>query len=154
MLKHQLGPTCLLFLTLTILTFVMRSKSNTINSNSESKNIIKRPFQIQPIDITTVDRKVRPWFHDTILTGLCSDGVPLPPALCPVFTGALPGPGELWPDIWHNIEAPVKTREAREALEDRRRLRARVLQLEAEVEHLERSRALDIYNSLDRREGK
>ena len=52
------------------------------------------------------------------------------------------------------IKAPVKTREARETLEDRRRLQAQVLQLEAEVEHLERSRALDIYNSLDRREGK
>ena len=52
------------------------------------------------------------------------------------------------------LRPSVKTREAREAVEDRERLRARVLQLEAKVEHLERIRALDIYNSLERREGK
>ena len=151
MLKHQLGPTGLFFVTLTIFTFTM----NTINFyHSGNKNIIKRPFQIQPIDIETIERRVRHYYHDHTLTGLCSDGVPSLPALCAVLAGALPGHGELRPDICHNIEAPVKTREAREALEDRRRLQARVLQLEAEVEHLERSRALDIYNSLDRREGK
>ena len=48
----------------------------------------------------------------------------------------------------------VQAREAREAAEDRQRLRARVLELEAELAHLEGVRALDIFNSLDRREGK
>ena len=48
----------------------------------------------------------------------------------------------------------VQAREAREAAEDRQRLRARVLELEAELAHLEGVRAPDIYNSLDRREGK
>ena len=57
-------------------------------------------------------------------------------------------------DIILRPSVSVKTREAREAVEDRERLRVRVLQLEAKVEHLERIRALDIYNSLERREGK
>ena len=48
----------------------------------------------------------------------------------------------------------VQAREAREAAEDGQRLRARVLELEAELAHLEGVRALDIFNSLDRREGK
>ena len=60
MLKYQLDPTGLFFLTLAILTFVLSSKSNTIHSNSKNKNIMKRPFQIQSVDIPTVDRKVRP----------------------------------------------------------------------------------------------
>ena len=52
------------------------------------------------------------------------------------------------------LRPSVKTREAREAAEDRERLRARVLQLEAKVEHLKRIQALDIYNSLERQKGK
>ena len=100
MLKYQLDPTGLFFLTLAILTFVLSSKSNTIlYSNSKNKNIIKGPFQIQSVDIATVDRKVRPNYHDHSPAGLCSDGLPSAPALIPVLTGALPGPGELWPDI-------------------------------------------------------
>ena len=52
------------------------------------------------------------------------------------------------------LTSDVQAREAREAAEEGQRLRARVLALEAEVAHLEGSRALDIFNSLGRREGK
>ena len=60
MLKQHLSFTGLLLLTLTICTAIMKTNSNFVYSHSENfKKINKRPFQIQPIDITTLERKVR-----------------------------------------------------------------------------------------------
>ena len=168
MLKQHLSFTGLLLLTLTICTACMKTNSNFFYSHSENiKKIYKRPFQIQPIDITTIDRKVRiihcypdPHFSNRPLFRL---GTASPTRLpWPHWSTAWPW----WADmlLTHHVSCVmyyvscivyhVQAREAREAAEDRQRLRARVLELEAELAHLEGVRALDIFNSLDRREGK
>ena len=46
-------------MTLTILTILLKTNSKLANLHSENRKINKRPFQIQPIDITTIDRKVK-----------------------------------------------------------------------------------------------
>ena len=67
MSKQHFSFTGLLLLTLTICTAFMKTNSNFVYPHSENiKKINKRPFQIQPIDITTIDRKVRQihCYHD------------------------------------------------------------------------------------------
>ena len=48
--------------TLTIFTILLQSNSKIFYTNSEDVKIIKRPFQILPIDIRTISRKVRKYF--------------------------------------------------------------------------------------------